>query len=64
VQIEDEKAQYARNHTSDVVGKLKTCIGNCAFNVGVLMGAKLMGASHEQMTRMGMNIYRSLIRGR
>ena len=61
VELEDERARYARNSLHDTVNDLAFCLEGCAFNVGVLMGARLAGASHEQMTRLGMNIYRTLV---
>lgn len=60
----DDKTVHAFQTLRKTSNDLMFCVEQLSFYVGAFMGAKLVGASRDQMLAMGQSLQRTLSRGR
>ncbi|MGH7828499.1 MAG: hypothetical protein ACREQ7_25375 [Candidatus Binatia bacterium] len=61
IAAENVEASFAASKMSDLSGELMSCVEELAFYVGTLMGAKLIGASTEQIVQLGQRLRRAIV---
>jgi hypothetical protein len=56
----DEKVRYAISRLDELYTSLGTSCERGGYYIGVLLGARLMGASRDELERLGDGLYRHL----